>query len=91
MSDFEETVLTKLGELSEGQLGMSNGLHVLFKRIEGNGQPGIAQRLTVVENRCSMIQDEKKEKDAAGWGMKAAIIAAIISPIVTVIIERLVK
>lgn len=63
-SDFEQAVIDSLGALTKGQEGLSSQVSIIFKKIEGNGQPGLSQRLTVLENTCSMVQKAKAQREA---------------------------
>lgn len=59
---------------------MRGNIRTLFHAIEGNGQPGLKQRLTVMETNCKAIQqaksdqaEEQKERRGLHWGAWLAI------------------
>ena len=91
-TDFEQAVLDQLAELQEGQGALKTGqedlsrqVGTIFKKIEGNGQPGISQRLTQIETRCSAVQQQKeREANAQGarenyhWALYAAAFGSLL-------------
>jgi|WetSurMetagenome_2_1015567.scaffolds.fasta_scaffold14258_4 hypothetical protein len=113
IDDFQQAVLSQLatlqsgqGALKTGQEDLSRQVGTIFKKIEGNGQPGISQRLAMLETRCTTVQQQKEkeaeEKDRAEnitiqkkgltWGAWVAIIAAILGgPILDRILTSLWK
>ena len=103
--DFQKAVLDQLSDLQTGQGSLKTGLEdlarqvgTIFKKIEGNGQPGISQRLTMIETRCAAVQQQKlrdAEDEASRkgltWGAWFAIIGAVLCGPVAIVIDHIWK
>ena len=99
--DFQKAVMEKLSDLSEGQGAIHasqeltrNQIVTLFHKIEGNGQPGLSQRLTVIESTCRSVQAQKANEAADAyakrgnqWMLWTAVISALLGSIITGVIE----
>jgi hypothetical protein len=66
---------------------------LLFKDIEGNGTPGLKQRLTGVETRFSehvtlhATEDKRASRLATALIAKAAIACALLSTVATIAVQ----
>lgn len=87
---FEQEVLLQLGSLQEGQKLMTEKIEGLEHKLEGNGQPGLIPQFIELKTNCAAIQRAKTVALAKGdlhWVIWVTLIAAILSPVVTAILE----
>jgi fatty acid-binding protein DegV len=85
-SDFESAVMKSLGEIGGHVETIREQVSTLFHKIEGNGQPGISQRLAVIETTCKRRQEQVKEdaeneaqKKDLHWSAWVAVAAVVIA------------
>ena len=67
--------------------GIEKEISVLFKALEGNGQPGLKQRLTSIEQshrECMERQKLKPKNDGNKIAMAALGVAIFVSPIISI-------
>jgi hypothetical protein len=91
---FEAEVMEKLGAVLSGQDSMQRQISTIFHKLDGNGQPGISQRLTSLETTCRRVQEGKAvaagvddSRSNRNWRMYSAIAGAIVSPFVVILVE----
>lgn len=97
-TEFERVVMEQLGRLSEGQQTLQGQVGKIFDRLEGNGSPGLAQRVTLTEERQQTLSTELKEHTKQTNDHSATMVAilsaagtAILGSVVLVGAERLWK
>jgi len=86
MSDFEEQVIHRMSVLETTTKSNSEMLKVLFRSLEGNGQPGIKQRLTELEaehKQCMQMRSEEKKPKL--WVHNTMAICAIITCVIILV------
>jgi hypothetical protein len=73
---------------------MRGAVEVLFRAVEGNGQPGLKQKVAKLEQAhadCQRIRSQEVGKDSNKLAMAAILVAVFISPFVGILSQVALK
>ena len=97
MEEFQKQVISSMSEMKSMLEANQKSLGILFRTIEGNGQPGLKQRFAVLESEHTRCMQEKRDSanlkptksgNHIQWVVVCLMVVSQISTIAIVLLNK---